>query len=124
MSDFQIEFLSTDPYSNSVQENLDKFKQAINSAITKNIPQTMSRSSKQLPWITHSIKQQMKQRKKLYNKAKHLQTEEAWQAYRSMKNGITNVIRESHAKYQNRMFSNDGDGMNHKKFWRYVKKYP
>ena len=34
MSDFQTEFLSSDPYSNSVQENWDKFKQAINSAIT------------------------------------------------------------------------------------------
>jgi len=75
MSDFQIEFLSTDPYSNSVQGNWDKFKQAINSAITKNIPQTMSRPFKQLPWITHSIKQQMKQHKKLCNKAKYLQTE-------------------------------------------------
>jgi len=104
MSDFQIEFLSTDPYSNSVHENWDKFKQAINSAIAKNIPQTMSRSSKQLPWITHSIKQQIKQCKKLYNKAKYSQTEEAWQAYHNIKNNITNLIRESHTKYQNKMF--------------------
>jgi len=118
MSDFQIEFLSTDLYSNSVQEN---WKQAINSTITKNIPQTMSRCSKKLPWITHSIKQQMKQRQKLYNKAKYLQTEEARQAYRNMKSNITNHIRESHTKYQNRMFSTDGGGMNHKKFWRHVK---
>ena len=69
-SDFQTEFLSTDPYSNSVQENWDKFKQEINNAITKNISQTMSRSTKELPWITHDIKKQMKQRKMLYNKAK------------------------------------------------------
>ena len=121
MSDFQTEFLSSDPYSNSAQENWDKFKQAINSAITKNVPQRMSRSPKEPPWITHNIKQHMKQCKKLYNKAKHSQTEEAWQEYRSMKNNITNLIRESHTKYQNKMFSNDGGGMNYKKFWRYVK---
>ena len=41
ISTFQAEFLSSDPYSNSVQENWDKFKQAINNAITTNIPQTM-----------------------------------------------------------------------------------
>ena len=58
--------------------------------------------------------------KKLYNKAKHLQTEEAWRDYRNMKNTITNLIHESHSKYQNKMFSNNG-GMNYKKFWRYVK---
>ena len=62
----------------------------------------------------------MKQRKKLYNKAKHLQTEESWRDYRNMKNNITNLIRESHSKYQNKMFSNN-EGMNYKKFWRYVK---
>ena len=62
----------------------------------------------------------MKQQKKLYNKAKHLQTEEAWCDYRNMKNNITNLIRESHSKYQNKMFSNN-EGMNYKKFWRYVK---
>ena len=55
MSDFQTEFLSTDPYSNNVQENWDKFKQAINKAITKNVPQTMSRSTKELPWVTRDI---------------------------------------------------------------------
>ena len=30
------------------------------------------------------------------------------------------LIRESHRKYQNKMFSDDG-GINYKKFWRYVK---
>ena len=38
-----------------------------------------------------------------------------------MKNNITNLIRESYTKYQNKMFSNDGNGMKYKKFWRYVK---
>jgi len=120
MSEFQNTFLSSDPYSNSIQENWDNFKQAINNAITSNIPQTMSRPSKELPWINHSIKKQMKQRKKLYNKAKRLQTEEAWLNYRTTKNNVTNLIREAHKKYQNKMFSDNG-GINYKKFWRYVK---
>jgi len=79
----------------------------------------MSKSAKELPWINHNIKKQMKQRKRLYNRAKCLQTEEAWLNYRSTKNNVTNIIREAHKKYQNKMFSDNG-GINYKKFWRYV----
>ena len=68
----------------------------------------MSRATKELPWITRIIKRQMKQWKKLYNKAKCLQTEEAWRDYRNMKNNITMFIREAHSKYQNKMFSENG----------------
>ena len=78
ISDFQADFLSSDSYSNNVHENWEKFKQAIINAIAKNIPQSMSRATKELPWITHNIKRRMKQRKKLCNKVKCLQTEEAW----------------------------------------------
>ena len=62
----------------------------------------MSRATKELLWITRNIKRQCK---KSYNKAKRLQTEEAWQDYRNMKNNITKLIREAHRKYQNKMFS-------------------
>ena len=117
---FQTEFLSSDPYSNTVQENWERFKQAINSTISANIPQIMSRATRELPWINQNIKRQMRQRKKLYNKAKHLQSEESWQDYRNIKNNITRLIRESHRKYQNKMFSDNGS-VNKKKFWRYVK---
>jgi len=120
LSAFQTEFLTSDPYSNTVQENWESFKQAINTAINENIPQTMSRATKELPWITRNIKRQMKQRKRLYNKAKHLQTAEAWQDYRTAKNNVTTLIRESHKNYQNKMFSNDS-GINYKKFWKYIK---
>ena len=80
----------------------------------------MSRATRELPWINQNIKRQMRQRKKLYNKAKHLQSEESWQDYRNIKNNITRFIRESHRKYQNNMFSDNGS-VNKKKFWRYVK---
>ena len=120
ISDFQADFLSSDPYSNNVHENWEKFKQAIINTIAKNIPQTMSRATKELPWITRIIKRQMKQWKKLYNKAKSLQTEEAWWDYCNMKNNITMFICEAHSKYQNKMFSENG-GVNYKKFWKYVK---
>ena len=80
ISDFQANFLSSDPYSNNVHENWEKFKQAIINAIAKNIPQTMSRVTKELPWITHNVKRQMKQQKSyttrqsVYRQKKHSRT--------------------------------------------------
>ena len=59
----------------------------------------MSRATRELPWINQKIKRQMRQRKKLYNKANHLQTEESWQDYRKIKNNITALTREYHRKY-------------------------
>ena len=50
----------------------------------------------------------MKQRKRLYNLPRSLQTDEAWSNYRKLNNKITNSIRESHNKYQNSLFLQDG----------------
>jgi len=86
------EFLFSDPYPNTIQENWESLKQAINNAITANIPQTMSRATRELPWINQDIKRQMRQHKKLHNKAKHLQTEESWQDYCKIKNNVTRLI--------------------------------
>ena len=79
----------------------------------------MSRATRELTWINRHIKRKMKQYKKLYNKAKHLQTEEAWQDCCEIKNNITTLIY-IYEKYQNKMFSDNG-GINYKKFWRYIK---
>ena len=49
-----------------------------------------------------------------------MQAEEAWQEYRDIKNNITTLVRDSHKKYQHKMFTNNGR-VNYKKFWRYVK---
>ena len=73
------------------------------------------------PPLANTLHQKMmKQRKHLYNLARSLQTDEAWSNYRKLKNKITNSIRESHNKYQNSLFLQDG-GLNHKQFWRYIK---
>ena len=42
----------------------------------------------------------MKQRKQLYDKAKHYQIEEAWAGYRKLKNEITKEIDQAHESYQ------------------------
>ena len=120
ISDFQLQFLTNNPYSNDTESNWNKFKQAVNNAITTHIPQNLSKSSNKLPWITPSIKRLMNSRTRLYHKAKSLQTEKAWNDYRILKNKIANSIRNAYTKYQINLFPKDGR-TNHKNFLKYIK---
>ena len=120
MLDFQMKFITSDPYSNSVEENWQNFKNAISSAISTHVPQRSSNITSNLPWLTHHIKKQMNLRTRLYKRAKHLQTKEAWSNYHLIRNEITNSIRDAHTKYQNKLFTSDGE-INQKKFWKYIK---
>ena len=88
MDNFQQQFLTSDPYSNCLEENWLKFKAAITQSIEQNIPQKTSNSQRDLPWLTHQIRMKMRKRKKLFDRAKQLQTAEAWSDYRSLRNEI------------------------------------
>ena len=59
--------------------------------------------------------------KKLYNKAKRLQSQEVWSQYRISKNKIIEEINQAHERYQNNLFDGQTD-THHKNFWRYIKK--
>ena len=86
MSDFQTKFLTSYPYSNNVEENWQALKNAISTAISTHVPQRWSKASNNLPWLNHTVKRRINLQSHLYKRAKHLQTEEAWSKYRSIKN--------------------------------------
>ena len=117
MFNFQEQFLNPYPYSQDVEANWIRFKQTISDAENESIPKKTYKSKNHLPWITHSI---MQKRKQLYKKAKCLQSESAWSAYRLLKNTITKEVRVAHGDYQNSLFDSNTDA-HHKKFWRYIK---
>jgi len=118
IEEFQQHFLISDPYSKPLEDNWLNFKSAINQSINQNIPQRLSKSRKDLPWITHPIRTKMRLRKNLYNKAKRVQTAEAWSDYRKLRNEINNEIKCRHEAYQNNLFN--GENAN-KNFWKYIK---
>ena len=68
MSNFQTKFLTSDPYSNSVEENWQSFKNAISTAISTHIPQRLSKGTNNLPWLNHTVKNQMNLQSHLYKK--------------------------------------------------------
>ena len=57
LKSFQEAFLSSDPYSQSVEDNWNQFKEAIINTMLKNIPQRKIKSHNHyLPWLSHDIK--------------------------------------------------------------------
>jgi len=118
--EFQTDFLASDPYSKTVEENWTHLKSAINDSVTKYVPFKTVRSSFRLPWINREIKKDMKKRKKLYNIAKRTKSSSDWNAYRIIKNSINNKIKVAHNNYFSRMFDDSFDG-NRRQFWKYIR---
>jgi len=81
MLNFQEQFFNSSPYSQDKETNWTRFKKAISGAANESIPKKTRKSKNHLPWITHSIIQKMKERKRLYSKAKCLQIESTWSSY-------------------------------------------
>jgi len=63
MLDFQEQYLNSSPYSQDTETNWKAFKQAITDAANESIPKKACKSKNQLPWITHSLMQKIKERK-------------------------------------------------------------
>ena len=65
-----------------------------------NLTEVLSNNAKlfiphELPWITCNIKQKNRQRKRLYRKARLIGKEQHWSRFRSLRNEVTTLIRES-----------------------------
>ena len=62
LKSFQEAFLSSDPYSQSVEDNWNQFKETNINTMLKNIPQRKIKSHNHyLPWLSYDIKSKMKE---------------------------------------------------------------
>ena len=121
MLNFKDVFMSSTPHHNSVEVNWTSLKEALLKSVSKHIPMKKYKNShRNLPWINRSIKSHMKKRKKLYNTAKQLNTEEAWVNYRKSRNEVNNMLKAAHEEYRSRILDTSFSG--HKRqFWKYIR---
>ena len=59
----------------------------------------------------------MKDRKRLYNKAKRKQTPKTWEAYWKIRNKVTQAIENAHGDYQQQLFDTKSNTVS-KKFYK------
>ena len=120
ITDFPKAFLSSNPYDKSIEQNWLAFKNVVNQAVQKYIPQKQAKSSKHIPWLNKSIKSKMKERKHLYDIAKKTKSIEAWKSYQRLRNRITKEIEIAHTDHQSQLFTDDSNNTC-KRFWKYIK---
>ena len=88
-------------------------------AISKHIPSKLTRSRDKLPWITPLIKQKMKLRKCLYDKAKWTNTYTDWCDYKKVRNEVNSLLETAHCNYCANLFNDSSSSK--KRFWSYIK---
>ena len=114
------EFFSSDPNSRTINENWDLFKVKLQAAIDTFIPHKMTKSKLNLPWLTRSIKRQMRKRDKLHSLANHSSKDSIKAAYRKQRNKVVTLLRSAHTNY---LCNEIGESLssNSKRFWSYIK---
>ena len=65
MERYKQEFLSSDPYVQTVEENLSNFKETVIKVIDTYIPCKTMSPHEDIPWLNHYVKSKMQERKKL-----------------------------------------------------------
>ena len=94
-------------------------KDAIYAATNKCIPTKYTKTCIKLPWINSVIKQKMKTRKHLYDKAKQTNTHTDWSAYKQARNEVNSLLENAHRNYCSKLFEDSGTCK--KRFWTYIK---
>ena len=119
IQDFRQYFIESNPLQNSVEQNWQMLKDAIYVAINKCIPTKYTKTCIKLPWINPVIKQKMKTRKHLYDKAKQTNTHTDWCAYKQARNEVNSLLENAHRNYCSKLFEDSGTCK--KRFWTYIK---
>ena len=96
------------------------FKQKIIEILDKHVPSKTAHSSKHLPWLSNFIKHKMKERKKLYNRARQTQDVGDWDSYKIIKNHVNSIIKTAYNKYCSHLFDSSFS-INRKRFWFLIK---
>ena len=80
----------------------------------------MTKSKPNLPWLTKSIKRQMRKRDSLHSLAKRKKNITTKAAYRKQRNKVVTLLRSSHTNY---LCNEIGESLssNPKRFWSYIK---
>ena len=118
--EFQSTFISNDPYTLPIEENWSTFKQKISEILDKHVPSKTTHSSKHFPWLNNFIKCKMKERKKLYDRARRTQDVGDWDSYKITKNHVDSIIKTAYNKYCSHIFDSSFS-INRKWFWSLVK---
>ena len=101
MDSFDWSFISNDDNMNLINE---KFNDILISTAEEFIPKvTFTVRPNDKPWMDGVIRKNMRQRDRLYHKAKNKKTEHHWQRYRDKRNEVIQMIRDAKKSYMQKL---------------------
>ena len=92
VADFSEDFLSSSPETRSVDENWTCITAFINKCRDQFIPSKMSRTRRSLPWITVSLKRQMRKRDRLFKRARSHPSTTNWKSYLQLRKQVSKHV--------------------------------
>ena len=115
---FEKDFIESDPFGRTVEENWMLFKQYISTAINEFVPTKYVKRNNDLPCMDQQSTQV--QNEKFYDHARFTKNPRDWAAYKKLKNEIIIDLQQAHDAYCNHMFDATYTS-NRKRFWSYIK---
>ena len=117
----QESYFNRIPLDHTVEENWTHFKNFINEAMIKNIPQKLTSNRKQqTPWITRNIIRLSRRKQRAYNTHKRNKTTHNWEKFTALRSRIHRELRSSYWDYVKRLIDPAEDKTT-KNFWKFVK---
>ncbi len=113
-------YMSTDPDSRSVTTNWTTIKCSLLSLMEKHIPHITVRGNKDLPYITKTIKREIRRRQRAYNKARRYNKPKDWARFRRIRKEVKDMLNTAYWEYLNGVINPDNDPSG-KKFYRFIK---
>lgn len=96
----------------------DKFEEILNKTAENYIPKiTFTVRPNDKPWMTNTIRKNMRQRDRLYHKAKSSKSMTHWQNYKNKRNEVVNLVRLAKLGYMKKLQSSLSDPNLSPKSW-------
>ena len=115
---FCNEFLASHTETDKADEIWESIKSNLLTILDDNVPTKLTSGRLHKPWINTQTKRLLRQKQRMYTKAKTTNTDRDWTRYRNIKKLTQKVCRKTHASYVQDIISDDKDN---KKLWTYIR---
>ena len=103
--------------STDVKQSVLNWEQCFMNVMDSCIPKGVLPKRKNLPWLSKNIRRAMQRRNNIHRKAKLAGTSQLWNKFKTMRNKVTTMLRNSKQLFFNRNVNT----MDKKQFWKTMK---
>ncbi len=118
-------FMATHDIDTPIDELWNDFKETLEKGLEEHIPTKTARSRDSVPWITNSLRKQLRKQKKLFDQQKGFSKHtRAAQHQRSHKSFVQKLTRQAYWNYVNNLIIPNGEEakpVTDKRFFRFIK---